>query len=89
MTRTVWLGIGFLGQSTFSLRFLVQWWKSERAGRSVVPTAFWYLSLGGGILLLGYAVYRRDPVFILGQITGVFVYLRNLHLIHRTGGAET
>ena len=89
MTRTVWLGIGFLGQSTFSLRFLVQWWKSERAGRSVVPTAFWYLSLGGGILLLGYAVYRRDPVFILGQLTGVFVYLRNLHLIRRSGAAET
>ena len=88
MTRAVWLGIGFLGQSTFSLRFLVQWWKSERAGRSVVPTAFWYLSLGGGVLLLGYAIYRRDPVFILGQLTGVFVYLRNLHLIRHSGAAE-
>lgn len=88
MTRAVWLGIGFLGQSTFSLRFLVQWWRSERAGRSVVPVAFWYLSLGGGLLLLLYAVYRRDPVFILGQLTGVFVYLRNLHLIRRAGGVE-
>ena len=88
MTRALWLGIGFLGQSTFSLRFLVQWWKSERAGRSVVPTAFWYLSLGGGVLLLGYAIYRRDPVFILGQLTGVFVYLRNLHLIRHSGAAE-
>ena len=89
MTRALWLGIGFLGQSTFSLRFLVQWWRSEQAGRSVVPTAFWYLSLGGGLLLLVYAIYRRDPVFILGQLTGVFVYLRNLHLIRRSGGAET
>jgi lipid-A-disaccharide synthase-like uncharacterized protein len=88
VTRTVWLGIGFLGQSTFSLRFLVQWWRSERAGRSVVPVAFWYLSLGGGVLLLIYAMYRRDPVFILGQLTGVFVYLRNLHLIRRGGAAE-
>ena len=82
MTRAVWLGIGFLGQATFSLRFLVQWWRSERAGRSVVPTAFWHL-------LLVYAIYRRDPVFILGQLTGVFVYLRNLHLIRRSGAAET
>ena len=53
-----------------------------------MPLAFWYLSLGGGVLLLFYAVYRRDPVFILGQLTGVFVYLRNLHLIRRAGGAE-
>ena len=75
MTRAVWLGIGFLGQMTFSLRFLVQWWRSERAGRSVVPLAFWYLSLVGGVLLLFYAIYRRDPVFILGQLTGVFVEL--------------
>jgi len=89
MTRALWLGIGFLGQSTFSLRFLVQWWRSEQAGRSVVPTAFWYLSLGGGLLLLVYAIYRRDPVVILGQATGVFVYLRNLHLIRRSGAAET
>jgi lipid-A-disaccharide synthase-like uncharacterized protein len=88
MTRALWLGVGFLGQTTFSLRFLVQWWRSERAGRSVVPLAFWYLSLVGGVLLLFYAVYRRDPVFILGQITGVFVYLRNLQLIRRAGGAE-
>ena len=88
MSRTMWLVIGFLGQTTFSLRFLIQWWRSERAGRSVVPLAFWYLSVGGGVLLLAYAIYRRDPVFILGQLTGVFVYLRNLHLIRRTGAAE-
>lgn len=88
MTRTIWLVIGFLGQATFSLRFLVQWWRSERAGRSVVPLAFWYLSLTGGLLLLFYAIHRQDPVFILGQVAGVFVYLRNLHLIRRSGRAE-
>ena len=88
MTRTIWLVIGFLGQAIFSLRFLIQWWRSERAGRSVVPLAFWHLSLTGGLLLLFYAIHRQDPVFILGQLTGVFVYLRNLHLIHRAGRAE-
>ena len=80
---TIWIGIGLLGQALFSLRFLVQWWRSERAGRSVVPLAFWYLSLGGGVILLSYAIHRRDPVFILGQATGVLVYLRNLQLIYR------
>jgi lipid-A-disaccharide synthase-like uncharacterized protein len=79
----IWIGIGFLGQVLFSLRFLVQWWRSERAGRSVVPLAFWYLSLGGGVILLCYAIHRRDPVFIVGQTTGVIVYLRNLQLIYR------
>lgn len=78
----LWLGIGLFGQALFSMRFLVQWLRSERAGRSVVPIAFWYLSLGGGLLLLSYAIHRRDPVFILGQLTGVIVYLRNLQLIY-------
>jgi lipid-A-disaccharide synthase-like uncharacterized protein len=81
--RALWLAIGLLGQALFSMRFLVQWWRSERAGRSVVPIAFWYLSLGGGCLLLTYAFYRRDPVFVLGQLVGLIVYARNLHLIHR------
>jgi lipid-A-disaccharide synthase-like uncharacterized protein len=81
--RALWLAVGLLGQALFSMRFLVQWWRSERAGRSVVPIAFWYLSLGGGFLLLTYAFYRRDPVFVLGQLAGLIVYARNLHLIHR------
>jgi lipid-A-disaccharide synthase-like uncharacterized protein len=85
MARTIWLVVGFFGQATFSMRFLVQWWRSERAGQSVVPLSFWYLSLAGGLLLLSYAIHRRDPVFILGQLTGVLVYLRNLHLIRRSG----
>jgi lipid-A-disaccharide synthase-like uncharacterized protein len=84
----LWLGVGFGGQLLFSARFLVQWLSSERAGRSVVPLAFWYLSLGGGFLLLLYAIYRRDPVFILGQVTGFFIYARNLYLIHRERNRE-
>jgi lipid-A-disaccharide synthase-like uncharacterized protein len=83
MDPRLWLAIGFLGQAMFSLRFLVQWWTSERAGRSIVPIGFWYLSLSGGLVLLFYAIHRRDPVFILGQATGVLVYLRNLQLIRR------
>ncbi len=79
----LWLLVGLVGQGLFSLRFLVQWWRSERVQRSVVPVGFWYLSLGGGLLLLFYAIHRRDPVFTLGQATGVVVYLRNLQLIHR------
>lgn len=77
-----WVVVGLGGQLMFTARFLVQWLASERAGRSVVPMAFWYLSIGGGIVLFAYAVYRRDPVFILGQSMGLVVYLRNLWLIH-------
>lgn len=82
-TGTLWLGIGFLGQTMFFSRFLVQWLASERAGRSVFPMAFWYLSLSGGVILLAYAVWRHDPVFILGQSTGAFIYLRNIRLRQR------
>lgn len=78
--------IGYIAQGMFAMRFVVQWIASERAGKSVVPTAFWVFSIGGGIMLLGYAIYRRDPVFILGQAFGVFVYLRNLQFVIRSGG---
>lgn len=78
-----WMTIGFLGQLLFSLRFLVQWLTSERRRESVVPLAFWYLSLAGGTVLLTYAIWRRDPVFITGQAAGLLVYVRNLWLIHR------
>ncbi|MEE4108767.1 MAG: lipid-A-disaccharide synthase N-terminal domain-containing protein [Halieaceae bacterium] len=80
-STTVWLSIGLIGQGLFSARFLVQWIASERAGRSVIPHLFWYLSLAGGVTLLAYALYRRDPVFIIGQATGAFIYCRNLWLI--------
>jgi lipid-A-disaccharide synthase-like uncharacterized protein len=74
-----WLALGFLAQALFTARFLVQWIASERAGKSVIPVAFWFFSIGGGALLLVYALYRRDPVFIAGQAFGVFVYGRNLY----------
>ena len=77
-----WVIVGLGGQVLFTARFLVQWLASERVGRSVVPLAFWYLSIGGGLILLAYAIWRRDPVFILGQSMGLFIYLRNLFLIH-------
>jgi len=76
-----WLILGFVAQAMFMMRFIIQWIASERAGRSIVPVAFWYFSLAGGFLLFIYALYRRDPVFIAGQGIGVFIYLRNLRLI--------
>ncbi len=75
--------VGLVGQGLFTARFLVQWIASERAGRSVIPLSFWFLSLGGSAVLLGYALYRRDPVFILGQSLGTVIYLRNLALVFR------
>jgi lipid-A-disaccharide synthase-like uncharacterized protein len=78
-----WVILGFAAQLMFTMRFLVQWIASERVGRSVIPLGFWIFSIGGGLLLLVYALYRRDPVFIAGQAFGVFVYLRNLHFVLR------
>jgi lipid-A-disaccharide synthase-like uncharacterized protein len=78
--------IGYVAQILFAMRFVVQWIASERAGRSVVPMAFWVFSIGGGLMLLAYALYRKDPVFIIGQAFGVFVYLRNLQFVLRSGG---
>jgi lipid-A-disaccharide synthase-like uncharacterized protein len=83
MTNLYWLIIGFLGQALFSIRFLVQWWASERKRRSVIPLGFWFFSVAGGITLLSYAIYRRDPVFIVGQAGGLIIYLRNLYFIYR------
>jgi lipid-A-disaccharide synthase-like uncharacterized protein len=78
-----WVILGLVAQLMFTGRFLVQWIASERQGRSVIPVAFWFFSIAGGLLLLAYALYRRDPVFIAGQAFGVFVYVRNLFLIMR------
>ena len=78
-----WVLLGFVAQAFFTARFAVQWLASERAGKSVIPIAFWWCSIGGGLLLFVYALYRRDPVFILGQGFGVFVYLRNLQFVLR------
>lgn len=75
-----WLTVGFLGQGFFTARFLVQWLASEKERAVVVPSAFWWLSILGGVALLSYAVHRRDPVIIVGQSMGLFVYARNLML---------
>lgn len=80
-TDAIWLGVGFAGQLAFTSRFLVQWLASERKKDSVVPTAFWWFSLAGGLTLLSYAIHKRDPVIVVGQAFGVLIYLRNLILI--------
>ena len=81
VTEIVWLSVGLLAQLMFSMRFIVQWIASERARQSIVPEVFWYFSLAGGALLFAYAVYRMDPVFMLGQGSGLLIYARNIHLI--------
>jgi lipid-A-disaccharide synthase-like uncharacterized protein len=84
----LWLFVGFAGQILFSARFLIQWIASERVRKSIVPEAFWYFSIGGGALLLAYAIYRKDPVFIAGQAFGMIVYLRNIYFLW-TNRSET
>lgn len=86
--ETLWLVVGFAGQLVFTGRFALQWLYSEYKKRSVIPVGFWYLSLVGSALLLAYAIYRQDPVFILGQSFGFVVYLRNLQLIARNKDKE-
>jgi len=78
-----WLTLGFGGQILFFLRFFVQWIATERKKESVVPISFWYFSIGGAVLLLVYAIHRKDPVFILGQSMGIFIYGRNLYFIYK------
>ena len=80
-----WVILGFVAQALFTMRFVVQWIASERARQSVIPIAFWFFSIGGGVLLLIYALYRRDPVFIAGQGLGLIVYVRNLYFILLNG----
>lgn len=77
-SELAWLMVGFLAQAMFSMRFLIQWIASERVRKSVVPETFWYFSLAGGAMLFAYAIYRQDPVFILGQGFGLVVYARNI-----------
>ncbi len=84
----VWIGIGFLGQALFSGRFLVQWLVSEIRRESVVPVAFWFFSLAGGITLLTYAIWQQDIVIISGQLFGLLVYARNLMLIRKKSSRD-
>ena len=78
-----WIALGMGGNLLFFSRWVVQWVASERARRSVIPVAFWYLSIAGSLVLLCYALYRRDPVFIVSQLPNSIIYLRNLHLLRR------
>jgi len=80
----IWLAIGFLGQFLFAMRFIIQWIVSEKKKESIIPIYFWYFSLAGGVTLLSYAIYRKDPVFIMGQGLGLLIYIRNLMFIYRT-----
>ncbi|MEM7619139.1 MAG: lipid-A-disaccharide synthase N-terminal domain-containing protein [Pseudomonadota bacterium] len=89
-TELIWLGIGFGAQLMFSMRFIIQWIASERARQSVVPEVFWYFSFFGGLMLFTYAIYRVDPVFIMGQGMGLVIYCRNIYFIwiNKTGSSE-
>ena len=82
MGEFIWILVGLGGQLLFMMRFLLQWIASERARRSVVPVTFWWFSIGGAAVLLAYAIYRADPVFIIGQTLGFFIYSRNLWFIY-------
>ncbi|MDO7899397.1 lipid-A-disaccharide synthase N-terminal domain-containing protein [Pseudomonas citrulli] len=84
--ESLWLAVGFSGQLAFTGRFALQWLYSEYKKRSLIPVGFWYLSIVGSALLLAYAIYREDPVFIVGQSFGFVVYLRNLQLIAKQAG---
>ena len=83
-----WIAVGFLGQILFSSRFIVQWWASEKKKRVVIPTAFWILSTLGGAALLAYAIHKQDPVFAIGQGSGLLIYLRNLRLSRKARAAD-
>lgn len=82
-TEIIFLCIGFMGQGIFASRFIVQWIYSERKGESSIPIIFWYLSISGGLALLIYAIFRKDPVIISGQLFGILIYSRNLILIYK------
>lgn len=90
-TEMVWIGLGFFAQALFMMRFVVQWIASERVKRSIVPETFWYFSIGGGVLLLAYSIYRVDPVYMFGQGLGLIIYFRNLYFVwtHKRAGTDT
>lgn len=78
-----WVVFGLIGQLLFGSRFFIQWVVSEKRGESIIPEVFWYLSMAGSVILFAYAIYRRDPVFIIGQCSGIFIYTRNIMLIYK------
>lgn len=85
----VWVTIGAVGQTLYGARMIVQWWVSEKQGKSVVPASFWHLSLIASVLMMAYALWRRDPVFIGGQVIGLAIYTRNLSLLSRKTVADS
>ena len=84
-TDALWLVVGVGGQLMFTARFLIQWWASEKAGRSVVPVAFWWFSIAGSLIVLAYGIHKVEPVIIIGQLPGTVIYARNLWLIRKEG----
>jgi len=85
----LWLIVGFIGQSFFFLRFILQWIYSEKLGKSAIPIHFWYLSIAGAAIVFVYAIVRGDPVFFIGQIFAILIYIRNLQLIKKNGDKHT
>ena len=83
LTSQIWIIIGFIGQTIFASRFLIQWIVSERASKSIIPNVFWWISIVGSFVLLSYAIHKEDPVFIVGQSCGFLIYARNLYLIKK------
>lgn len=83
LTAKIWIIIGFVGQTVFASRFLIQWIVSERASKSIIPNIFWWISIVGSLILLSYAIHKQDPVFIVGQSCGFLIYTRNLYLIKK------
>ena len=83
LTPQIWLIMGFIGQTIFASRFLIQWIVSERASKSIIPNIFWWISIVGSLILLSYAIHKQDPVFIVGQSCGFLIYSRNLYLIRQ------
>ena len=88
MNNTFWLILGVIGQGLFFMRFVVQWWCSEKEKKSVIPVRFWHFSIIGSTILLIYSIHRRDPIFIAGYAVGLMIYLRNLYFIYREAGME-
>ena len=89
LTPQIWLIIGFIGQTIFASRFLIQWIVSERASKSIIPNIFWWISIVGSLILLSYAIHKVDPVFIVGQSCGFLIYSRNIYLIKKEGKNKT
>lgn len=77
----LWVIIGFVGQFMFTMRFVSQWWASEKEQKSVIPVSFWFFSIAGGAIVLAYAIHKQDPVFIIGQGAGLLIYFRNLFFV--------